>query len=231
MAINKPAGLQVHGQKGFKVYDTLVGRLQKLYPSPPSPAHRLDRPTSGVMILGFDSSTLSKLNEDFRNRKIQKTYLAVVRGWPEKEGEIDIELKKYQGETMQSAKTGYKRLATVELPFANNRYAMSRYALVEVNPRTGRFHQIRRHFARIGHPIIGDTSHGDTRHNLLWKNHLTVQRLLLHSWKITFQHPKNQEILELTAPRPCFLDKSDPFWNENWQSYLKSESPDNIPNG
>lgn len=152
------------------------------------PVHRLDRPASGVIIFGKNSEAAAALCGNFRLSTVRKTYLAVVRGWPEQRGVIDSPLTKDRGPA-QEAVSEFKRLCTVELPFSSGRYPTSRYALVRVRPHTGRFHQIRRHFAHIRHPLVGDVLHGDGRHNRLFREHFKVHRLLLMAVGLRFQHP------------------------------------------
>ncbi len=96
--------------------------------------------------------------------------------------------------------THWRRLATTEVPIAINRYPQQRYALVEVIPETGRYRQIRRHFAHLRHPLIGDTSHGRTEHNRLFKQHFNVHRLLLHAHRLAFDHPLTGQRMRIEAP-------------------------------
>jgi tRNA pseudouridine65 synthase len=133
-----------------------------------------------------------------------KGYLAVVRGYlgtPEAPcGIIDYPLEDAQGLPPRPAVTHYRSLAWVDLPHAVGRYPTSRYSLVAVQPQTGRIHQIRRHFHHIFHPILGDTTHGEGRHNRLFREHYGCERLLLHAASLAFDHPFGGAPLRLEAP-------------------------------
>ena len=122
----------------------------------------------------------------FASHQVVKTYLAIVRGWPAETGEIDHPLAAVQDEYAPSvdsgpkaSRTSFRRLETVELPHRVDRYPTSRYSLVELQPDTGRRHQLRRHLAHVSHPIIGDSTYGKGRHNRLFAELFGVQRLLL----------------------------------------------------
>lgn len=163
------------------------------------PAHRLDRGTSGVLLFGLNQEVTRELGKQFANGTVQKRYLAVVRGHPPESGVIDHPLTRqrddyeFQGEhssqEAQSALTRYRRLAQIELPHAVDRYPSSRYALLELEPVTGRKHQLRRHLKHISHPIIGDATYGKGRHNRFFAEHYGCQRLLLACVQMTFVHP------------------------------------------
>jgi tRNA pseudouridine65 synthase len=183
VVVNKPAGIPVHRD----------GPLHLI--------HRLDRATSGVLLIGRNAEVAGTLGRQFMQREVEKTYLAVCRGWPEEAGEIDYPLPGVrENSDRKPALTRWKRLATIEVPIAINRYPQQRYALVEVSPETGRYRQIRRHFAHLRHPLIGDTSHGRTEHNRLFKQHYNVHRLLLHAWRLQFDHPVEARRMHIEAP-------------------------------
>lgn len=200
--IDKPPGLLVHAQKGFHRAPTLVGWLKEHMDPQPMPVHRLDRPTSGILLASTDREVLSRLSRDFREGLVEKTYLAIVRGWAEDSGRIDIPLAKKDSDTLQEAETLFCCLERREYPWPNPLFPTTRYSLVELKPKTGRYHQLRRHMARHSHPILGDTSHGDLRHNRIYRDSTGVDRLLLHAWKIRFIHPESGEWMEFTAPIP-----------------------------
>jgi len=132
---------------------------------------------------------------------VSKRYLAVVRGWPEPaEGTVDYPLPGSRDTgPRREATTDYRRLATVEVDIPLGRYDKQRYALVVAEPRTGRFRQIRKHFAHIHHPIVGDSQHGRGDHNRLFKQHFSSHRLLLHAERLTFEHPATGAPLSIEA--------------------------------
>ena len=173
------------------------------------PIHRLDKPTSGVLLFALDAKTAKSMSELFRSSKVEKEYVAIVRGFTLEAFIIDYPLKqmldtkeqKLQGVTKdeQEALTYFKRLATVELPFPVSRYPIARYSLVKLVPKTGRKHQLRRHMKHIFHPIVGDTKHGRGEHNKLFREKFNSHRLLLHSNRLTFTHPVSQKEIVIEA--------------------------------
>ena len=211
IAVNKPAGLLVHRSKidrqetrfALQMIRDQVGR--RVYP-----VHRLDKPTSGVLVFAFSPEMARLLTEAFARRAVTKTYLAVVRGYIDAHGVIDYPLKERFDKTTdararrdkpaQPAVTVYRRLAQVEVPVAVGRYPTSRYSLVEARPETGRMHQIRRHMKHIFHPIIGDGKHGEGRHNRFFSTRYGSNRLLLAATELSFTHPFSQKALRLVAP-------------------------------
>lgn len=179
------------------------------------PAHRLDKGTSGILLFALDAEAAGDLGGQFERGETRKRYLAVVRGWPEAEGEIDHPLGRlpdeygYRGanDQPQPALTRYRRLATVELPHRVDRYPTSRYALVELEPLTGRRHQLRRHMKHIAHPIVGDATHGKGRHNRLFQDLFGCHRLLLAAVELGFRHPDDGRTVVISAPpSPDFAD-------------------------
>jgi tRNA pseudouridine65 synthase len=173
----------VRNQTGKKVY----------------PVHRLDRPTSGIVLFAFSKEIVSEFFRVFRERAVDKTYYALVRGWTEDSGIIDSPLKTAAGNE-QEALTLYKTLARAELNIAVGPYETSRYSLVEVDLKTGRTHQIRRHFAHLRHPLIGDTTYGDGRHNQMFRQEFNSHRLMLAAVKLELIHPFSGKKLMVEAP-------------------------------
>ena len=210
VAINKPSGLLVHKSPIDKHETRFALQLvrdqigQYVYP-----VHRLDKPTSGVLLFALSSEIAKIMSELFRSNDVQKEYIAVVRGYTDESEHIDHPLKqmldtkeqKKLGVTKeaQEAETVYERLATVELPYAVSRYPVARYSLVKLLPKSGRKHQLRRHMKHIFHPIVGDTKHGRGEHNQLFREKFDCHRLLLHAQKITFVHPVSKKNLIITA--------------------------------
>ncbi len=212
--INKPSGLLVHKSLIDK-HETefALQLLRDQIGSHVHAVHRLDKPTSGVLVFALNSVVASQLSAMFREGEISKQYLAIVRGYTEPEGLIDHPLKqmidtkaqKRRGITQEpkEAQTAYRRLGTIELPYPVSRYPVARYSLVKLMPKTGRKHQLRRHMKHIHHHLIGDTKHGRGEHNILFREKFGCHRLLLHAEKIAFTHPVTHEVLEIVAP----LDK------------------------
>jgi tRNA pseudouridine65 synthase len=198
IAVHKPAGLLVH-RSDLDRHETrfAMQMLRDQIGRPVWPVHRLDRGTSGVLLFALDPETGARLGGQFERGEVDKSYLAVVRGHPPEEGVIDHPLAPKAdahagirgGRAPQPAVTRYRRLATVELPHAVDRYPTSRYALVELQPLTGRRHQLRRHLKHIAHPIIGDATHGKGRHNRLFGELFGCWRLLLAAVELRFEHP------------------------------------------
>ena len=212
--INKPANLIMHSSAISADRDTLIGRLRKQFENPPIPVHRLDRPVSGAILGAYDKNTAAELSKAFREGRVHKTYIAIVRGQLKGEGEIDIPLKHEQSGEMLESRSRYRSLQTIELPLPSRKYPTSRYSLVAVSPLTGRFHQLRRHLARIGYPIVGDSSHGDTYCNHQFENQHGIYGLLLHSARVTFSHPfTGKEITVYSPLRENMRNVCDDF---NW---------------
>lgn len=199
VAINKPHGLLVH--KSSIAADTSEFALQllrdqigkKVYP-----AHRLDRKTAGVLLFSLNKEMDSAIQTAFSQNLVKKEYLAVLRGHTDPEGTIDYPLKKENG-TIQEALTNYQTLATTEIDLPFGKFPTSRYSLVLGKPETGRMHQLRRHFAHIFHPIIGDRPHGCNKQNKLWKDTFQHDTMLLHAKSLAFTHPKTQENIFIQA--------------------------------
>ena len=211
IAIHKPSGLLVHRtfldfyetRFALQILRNQIGR--RVYP-----VHRLDKGTSGVLLFALNRDMGRALSCQFEQQEVKKSYLAIVRGWPEAEGVIDHTLTRrvdgaeYHDERAddlpQPAVTRFKTLATVELPHRVDRYPSSRYALVELEPLTGRRHQIRRHLKHISHPIIGDATFGKGRHNRLFQELFGCQRLLLACTAMSLVHPVTGVELKFVAP-------------------------------
>lgn len=202
VVVDKPAGMPVHRSRMVGDGDVyLIDRVREVVPGPLHLIHRLDRGTSGAVLIGRNAEVAGVLGRQFMARDVDKRYLAVCRGWPDEEGEIDYPLPGVrENSERKPALTRWRRLHTVEVPIAINRYPQQRYALVEAMPETGRYRQIRRHFAHLRHPLIGDTSHGRTEHNRLYKQYFGVHRMLLHAWRLGFTHPHDGTRIEIEAP-------------------------------
>ncbi len=207
--MNKPAGLLVHRtaidrhetEFALQIVRNQSGR--RVYPF-----HRLDKPTSGVLLFAFDPETGREMTRLFTEGAVEKTYCAIVRGFTEQSGRIDYSLQERTDRLMQGGKdkaaqeavTEYRRLATIELPYPVGRYETARFSLLEVTPETGRNHQIRRHMKHIFHPVINDTTYGDGKQNEFFRTKLNCRRLLLHARMVAFTHPRSGESVRIEAP-------------------------------
>ncbi len=210
VAVNKPAGMLVHRSwldrhETVFVMQTLRDQLgQHVFT-----VHRLDRPTSGVLLFALSSEVARQLSQQFEQHQLQKTYHAIVRGWLEQAGTLDYPLTEERDKIAdkhatearepQAAVTRYQPLAKTEMPVAIGRYDSCRYTLMELAPETGRKHQLRRHMSHLRHPIIGDTNHGDLRQNRGAAEHFGISHLMLHASRLTLNHPVTGQALTLEA--------------------------------
>ena len=210
VAVYKPAGIAVHRSaltRSDKSY--LVQMIRNQIGRHVYPVHRLDKPVSGLIVFALNLEAAQQLATCFSSRLVRKTYVSVVRGYTDFSGTISHPLApqvyaRKQDQSPKPAVTTYLRMATVELPLPVSRYATSRYSLIRVWPVTGRRHQIRRHLKHINHPVIGDSTYGDGKHNRFFRNHFRSRRLLLASLELELNHPRTGHILRLSAP----LDES-----------------------
>lgn len=203
--IDKPAGLLVHRtRQAFGEDENALIQLRDQIGSWVAPVHRLDRATSGTLLFAKNEAILPSLKAQFSDRKVEKTYLSIVRGIPsEKENLIDHPLTSERSGKLQEAQTRYKVIAESEIPFnSTGRYPTSRYSLLEVDLMTGRTHQIRRHLAHIRHYIVGDKKHGDNKQNIFFENQFGLTNLLLHAWKLTISHPITGERIAVICQIP-----------------------------
>lgn len=229
VAINKPSGLLVHRSEIDKRETLFAIQLtrdtigKRVYP-----VHRLDRPTSGVLLFALSSEVCKTLCESFINGQVEKTYQAVVRGYAPEQLTIDYPLKEIldkfadkdadKDKPAQDAVSELKLLATSELPFASGRYDKTRYSLVELTPKTGRKHQLRRHMAHIRHPIIGDTNHGDGKQNKSARDNLNLFRLALTARSLSFPHPVTKERIKVETGLD--EDISEVYRACGWQEWI-----------
>ncbi|MEZ4440651.1 MAG: pseudouridine synthase [Polyangiaceae bacterium] len=178
---------------------TTMSRLRDTLGARVHPVHRLDRGTSGVVIFARDPTTAAALGEQLRQRAVEKRYLALLRGRLEGQGVIDHPVRRREeGDERVAAVTEYRGLGSSPV---------ARCCLVEARPRTGRLHQIRRHFKHLSHPIIGDVTYGDGRVNREFRATWGLHRLALHAFAVRFEHPASGEAIEVVAPVPADLAK------------------------
>lgn len=200
IAINKPHGLLVHRSPIAADANTFAIQVlrdqinQHVYP-----IHRLDRKTGGVLLFAKDKETNAIIGKQFADRKVNKQYLAIVRGYTPSEDTIDYDLTNDRGK-VQNAITKYKTFQHTEIPISSGRFSTSRYSLVELKPETGRMHQLRKHMSHIRHPIIGDRPHGCSKQNRFFKKEFDMMTMLLHAQSLSFNHPYTHSELIIQAP-------------------------------
>lgn len=211
VVINKPSGLLVHKSMidkheiyfAMKILSLQIGKW--VYP-----VHRLDKPTSGVLLFALDSHTAKLMSEQFFSHTIEKTYIAIGRGYVEEAGVIEHALlekldkiahkDKSQDREAKEAVTAFKCLGKVEINASVGKYDTVRYSLVELKPKTGRKHQLRRHMKHINHHLLGDTKYGRGEHNKFVRERYEINRLMLHAISLEVKHPYTQEKLIFKAP-------------------------------
>ena len=208
VAVDKPAGLLVH-RTSIDPHESrfLLQALRDQIGIPVHPVHRLDKGTSGVMVFALHTESARHLGASFRDGLVQKTYVAIVRGWAPLHEDVEQPLTdptdrggSRAANCARSAFTEVRCLARVELAAAVGRYATARYSLVVCRPRSGRMHQIRRHLKHLRHPVIGDANYGDGAHNRFFRESLGITRLLLAAGAIRLPHPRTADPVEIVAP-------------------------------
>lgn len=226
LVVDKPAGLLMHPSwLDRRETDTLAGRVKAYYCANGAEAlkvhtvHRLDRPTSGLVVIAKSDAVAKQLAEQFAQHSVQKTYWAICRGFCPEVQTIDYPLKEEHdkiadkfaddSKPAQPAITEFKRLGICEMAQPVSRYAKARYSWVEVMPKTGRKHQIRRHFKHIRHPLLGDSRHGCRHNNTVWNGDFGFDGLALRAVGLDFNHPVTGQRVELKAVE-----------NKNWQRWL-----------
>jgi len=188
----------IQAEKGIKVY----------------PIHRLDRKTSGIILLAKETTNVSKFQELFTNNEIEKTYYGVVRGFSPESKIIDSPVKGRDASIHKDALTYLKTLEQIVLEIPVKPYDSSRYSLVELKPKTGRMHQLRVHTNKISHPLIGDIKYGDKNHDLMFEENFGWKNMFLHAGHLKFKHPFSEEVLILKANFP--KDWISLFEEFNW---------------
>jgi tRNA pseudouridine65 synthase len=232
VAVDKPAGLLVHRTALDAQAETdLLTQLQAQLAAPLWPVHRLDKGTSGVLLLARDVETARALGALFAagaagateagERMLHKQYVALVRGWPAPDGVIDTPLARdpelpSTGQPHLSAATRWQVRQRLVLPVATHpQHAHTRLALVDVQPLTGRRHQIRRHFKTLAHPLIGDATHGKGPLNRAIAAQLDLARLWLHAQELRLDHPETGAPLVLRAEPGPEWTRLDAFAQPN----------------
>lgn len=210
VAVDKPPGLFVH--RSFMDKDEIYFALQLIRDQIGQyvyPLHRLDRPTSGVLLFALSQEVARLMGQAFTERQVNKTYYALTRGFLTGAGVIEHPLKEKldalgdknvsKDKAPQDAETAYESIATASLPIALGKFSSVRYSLVKCQPKTGRRHQIRRHLAHLRHPIIGDINYGDNKQNPFFGQHFGFRRLMLFAQNVSFIHPITGKNISIDA--------------------------------
>lgn len=209
IAISKPAGISVHPGSGVDKGKSIIELAAQKFPQhTPHLVHRLDKDTSGVLLLAKHGSALRKLLKSLQNDEFHKEYLALVFGkLPEKKGMIDLPLerqnfgKKIKAGKGKRAVTHYKVQEEFKRAGGHDPL-LKEVSLVHVQLETGRTHQIRAHFAAINHPLVQDKQHGDFSKNKVFQKEYGLKRQFLHAYQLSFPHPESGEKITITAPLP-----------------------------
>jgi tRNA pseudouridine65 synthase len=203
LIVNKPAGLVVHrGWATDRV--TALDLARRLAGRHVHPVHRLDRSTSGVLAFALDPGTARSIERAFADNRVDKRYLALVRGMAPEQVLVDHPLAKEKGKPKLPSSTEVERLEVFEVE--NDETLITRcYSWLEARPRSGRPHQIRRHLKHINHPIVGDVRYGKAEHNRLFRRRFNLERMVLHAERLTFPHPALGQPITAVAPLPVEL--------------------------
>ncbi|WP_184302830.1 RluA family pseudouridine synthase [Roseateles oligotrophus] len=211
LAVNKPAGVAVHGGSGVS-----FGVIEQLRQARPQAkflelVHRLDKETSGLLLIAKKRSALVDLQDQFRERETGKTYAALVLGdWPENKKVIDLPLLKFIGSdgerwvrAVENSHDPHAEQAKRSISLVKVAQRLQGHSLLDVTIKTGRTHQIRVHLAHAGHVILGDPKYGDFEHNrAMARGAHKFDRMFLHAKRLRFVHPASKQEIELTAPLP-----------------------------
>jgi tRNA pseudouridine65 synthase len=205
LCVSKPNNMLVHHAHHSRNVANETSLLQyildekelKVYP-----IHRLDRKTSGIILLAKETHYVAKFQELFTKNEIQKTYYGIVRGYAPENKIIDSPVKGRDANLHKEALTHLKTLAKVTLKIPVKPYESSRYSLIEMLPKTGRMHQLRVHTNKISHPLIGDSKYGDKNHNVMFEENFGCKDLFLHAGKLEFTHPFTSKTLNLKTSFP-----------------------------
>lgn len=221
LIVNKPNNVLVHHSYYSRniTDDSLLQLLrQQFVGSNFYPVHRLDRKTSGIILLAKDKTYVSKFQDLFMSDAIQKKYYAVVRGFCDDTGTIDSPVKNPDTGVYKDALTVYKTVSNITLDIPVQPYETSRYSVLEFEPKTGRMHQLRKHANKIAHPIIGDHKYGNRHHNQMFESNFGLDYLFLHAHSLSFTHPFTNQELVITKKTPSFWNT---FFNAvNWDINL-----------
>lgn len=212
VVIDKPEGFHVHAPENKEIRvdpaRIVLQQLRRQLGERVYPVHRLDVPTSGCLLMATSAEAASRLGKQLQSDRVRKHYCGVARGWTPEDLEIGIALESEDGNKLLESITVLRRIATTKIDAAvGTKYAQARYSLLQLEPLTGRFHQIRRHLNRISHPLVGDVAHGDRNHNHFFAQKLGITGLCLRAQRLSFWNPwQDDEPVVVRAPT-----------NEKWQ--------------
>jgi tRNA pseudouridine65 synthase len=203
---NKPINMPVH-KNDFMPHDApyLTKLVGKMLDKSVYNVHRLDSKTSGVIVLALSPEIAKNLTLQFERKEVEKTYCALVKGNPESGTFFENVLIKKRGKK-KPAITHFKTIETIKTCISYKEFENIELSLVEVKPETGRWHQIRQHFAMHRFDILGDTHHGDWTLNRIITEKTGIKRLYLHAKQLTFTHPKTNETLDFEVQIPEEFD-------------------------
>jgi tRNA pseudouridine65 synthase len=212
--VAKPSGLACHRSELVHDRHTVLSVVRRQAGREIYLVHRLDRAASGCLLIAFDGPTAGRLAAAMQSETCTKTYLALARGFFRWDDPVLVEtpMKDDQG-VLRDARTRIDALGRSHDP---------RASLLRAQPETGRYHQVRRHCRDLGHPLIGDHQHGDTRENVRWREHHRVDRLALHAWRLTL--PVDGELVETVCPPPA--DLADVWREQPWWDDARAREPD-----
>ena len=218
LCVTKPNNVLVHHayhSRNVSEEKSLLQLLDEQIGGKFYPIHRLDRKTSGIIALAKETNYVSRFQELFTTEQIQKTYVGIVRGHAPESKIIDSPVKGRDGKVHKEAETHLKLIDKIILDIPVKPYDSSRYSLVELQPKTGRLHQLRIHMNKISHPLIGDPKYGDKNHNVMFEENFDCKNLFLHANSLAFTHPFSDEILLLKSSLP--KDWKTIFNKFNWE--------------
>lgn len=202
--VNKPNNVLVHNSyyaRNIKE-PTLLKLLKDQLNLTLYPVHRLDRKTSGAIVLSKKKETVASFQELFNSNILKKEYIGVVRGFFKENIVVDSPVKNPDTKVYKEAETQCVALNNIELNIPVHPYEFSRYSLVKLTPVTGRMHQLRIHMNKISHPIVGDTKYGDRFHNRMFEREFNCGDLFLHAYSLKFKHPINNKEISVFASLP-----------------------------
>lgn len=199
LVVDKPAGVLVHPHPMDPHSPNCVDLVSQRTGRRMYAAHRLDRPASGLLVLCKKRELVEGFAKLFRERRVVKEYLAVVRGFVEGADTVDHPVRRQVHGERVPAETSYRGLVKTEMPHPVGPYETARYTLVWLELHTGRSHQARKHMHHIAHPIVGDRRYGDTAHNRFFAEELGARELFLRAWSLELVHPYRNTRLVIRA--------------------------------